>query len=102
MIISTIFRPPLLVAPSPFEQAAKEPRDPKIWINKEGEKIPIKDLSTSHLNNIINMLLRRASTSWIVLSGIDTAEEYCETSFVNWKELREEDRRRTVGMAGEK
>ena len=36
----------------------EQERDMSIWITKDGEHMPIADMSTSHINNTINMLER--------------------------------------------
>lgn len=72
-------------------------RDPKIWIAKDGRKLPIKDLTDTHLSNIIKMLRRRTEelppiydVDGIELRGDEKAAEL----YINWGELVAEQNRR--------
>lgn len=41
-----------------------------VWITKNGETIPIREMSDSHLNNTINMLERKQEEHYDDLCGL--------------------------------
>lgn len=41
-----------------------------VWITKNGEMVPIREMSDSHLNNTINMLERKKEENYDNLCGL--------------------------------
>lgn len=49
--------------------------NPSIWVTKDGEEINISDLADGHLQNIIDMLWRRAAKYLETYNDIDSTQK---------------------------